>query len=264
MLTMPYLEITTQIGCKVNCIQYCPQELIVAKHSKMKKLSCDNFDHFISTVPKDVTISFAGFCEPFLNQECTDMMILAHESGYRVQVYSTLVGLTLDDAKRVIDIPFEYFVLHLPDADGKATIPITDEYLKVLGLILSNVRHLSFMNMGAEFTTCDVENIARGKVGKKMSSRVTCVSLKIPNYTVLPNGDVHFCCVTRGLTEKIGSLMSETYPELISKFKENSLRLQTDPDSICHRCGNASNYYKSKLHDIKCRVFGKNPILGTI
>jgi radical SAM protein with 4Fe4S-binding SPASM domain len=244
---IPFLEITTRIGCKVNCIKYCPQELIVANHKTDCNLTFGTFRHLLSTVPSSVTIQFAGFCEPFLNPDCSDMILWAYAKGHPVQIYSTLVGLTIEDADRILDIPFEHFELHLPDAEGNATIPITKEYLEVLGMVLSRVHNLSFMNMGGEFTSSGVERLARGTSTIQKYGRVTCRDLRTPNYTMMPNGEVYFCCATRGVAEKVGSLYENTYQELVDKFPQQSRRLQKDERSLCHRCASSEPWLKREL-----------------
>ena len=160
-------EITTQIGCPVRCTKYCPQELIISQYIGERHLTLETFKRFISTVPMEVNIHFAGFCEPFVNQECTDMILWAHGQGHKVVVASTLVGLTPDDANRIVRIPFDRFILHLPDAYKNAHIQTTPEYLTTLGIILSNVVNISYMNMGADFVSNNRENVARGTAEEK-------------------------------------------------------------------------------------------------
>jgi hypothetical protein len=58
-------EITTQNGCSVQCLKYCPQELITSRYKGKRHLSLEVFKQFISTVPSSVQITFAGFVELF-------------------------------------------------------------------------------------------------------------------------------------------------------------------------------------------------------
>jgi hypothetical protein len=252
------LEITTQIGCSVNCLKYCPQELITSRYKGERHLSLEAFKQFINDVPPEVIIRFCGFAEPFLNQECPDMIIWAHNKGHEIIIYSTLVGLTPVDADRILYIPFKEFVLHLPDAEGNAHIPITQDYLTVLGKVLTSVHNISFMNMGPALITNNCENMARGLVTKRKSGRVYCSFHNTINYSALPNGDVFFCCVTRGLSEKIGSLYENTHTELASPemFAAESYRMQTDPNSLCHICTFAYPYWFTYLERAKSFLLG--------
>jgi len=65
-------EITSQIGCSVQCLKYCPQELIIFRYKGQRHLSLDVFKQFISTVPSSVQITFAGFVEPFVAIDALD------------------------------------------------------------------------------------------------------------------------------------------------------------------------------------------------
>ena len=65
-------EITTQIGCSVQCLKYCPQELITSRYKGKRHLSLEVFKQFISTVRSSVRITFAGFVEPFVAIDALD------------------------------------------------------------------------------------------------------------------------------------------------------------------------------------------------
>jgi hypothetical protein len=255
MTPQPYLEITTQIGCSVNCIRYCPQELIVKKLGGMKPLTLAAFKELISTVPTDIIIDFSGLSEVFQNPECPDMILYAHEKGHKITISSTLVGLSLENAVKICEIPIEQFVLHLPDAKGNANIPITQNYKEVLPYILTHVENILVMNMGGFFETCHIEDFARGKITKFKKGRVMCPHLEVPGYQLMPNGDVIFCCGLRGLRGKIGSLYDNTYSELAAKHEKLSLTFQKQPESFCHKCPYSYNYHLHKIVGWKERFF---------
>jgi hypothetical protein len=268
MVQQSTFDITTQIGCSVNCLKYCPQEIIISRYKGERHLSLDAFKQFISTVPKNTIIEFSGFAEPFLNQECPDMILWAHKKGHEIIIYSTLVGLTPSEADRILHIPFKEFVLHLPDAEGNANIPNTVRYRTVLGEVLTRVHNISFMNMGYGFTTVHCEDMARGINLKRRTGRVYCPFFMngATNYQVLPNGDVFFCCMTRGLAGKVGSLYENTYEELIEsqRYEKQVMELQTDPMSICHICSRVHPYWFSRIEKIKSYLFGDEDRLITI
>ncbi len=259
---MNYLDITTQIGCRVNCTRYCPQELIAAKHPGVQPLTLEAFKYFIKDVPEEIQILFAGQSEPFQNQECTDMIRWAQQQGHSIQVNSTLVGLSVSDAKRLIQVPIDRFLLHLPDAFGISKIPVTEEYLEVLGIVLTGIPNLSFMNMGGFFVSCGVEDMHRdpGKC-KKRAGGLWCEFLESPNYSVTPDGNVYFCCRMRGISGKVGSLYENTYPELVAKFPEESRKIRK---THCCICTNAKSIWKQRAIEIKCRVLGTDPIFPQV
>jgi radical SAM protein with 4Fe4S-binding SPASM domain len=230
------LEFTMQIGCRVNCKKYCPQELIVGNYSGTKNLTLENFKKMLRTVPPTLTINFSGFCEPFLNPETPLMMMYAHNRGHPIDVYTTLVGLEIGDALMIADIPFNYFKLHLPDSYGNANIPTDVEYFSVLDIILHRVANIAFMSMNGLFQSNCAEERVRGNAVVVKPGKVTCDRLDEPNFVVQPNGEVYFCCMTRGLSNRIGNLLDETYMDIERRHPSFAREMRNSPDSICHRC----------------------------
>jgi hypothetical protein len=251
---LEHAEFTTQIGCSVACLKYCPQEVIVKQYKGPRTLSFDSFKQFIRTIPNDIPITFAGVSEPFQNPDCVNMILYAHNHGYKINVFSTLVGLSYPGAVKICDVPFNWFELHLPDACGNAHIPIQQEYKDCLTYVLTHVKNIKLMNMGGLFESNKVEDMIRGNAKRRCSGKVTCSLLRYPNYQIHPNGDVFFCCMTRGVNNKVGSLLENTYPELIEKFPAISKGLSEDSDSICHYCVNAKPYWKYLIKEIEMKV----------
>lgn len=52
-------------------------------------------------------------------------------------LYTTLIGLTKKKLMKIISMPFKQVVLHVADKDGYANIPVTDEYLELLEIIIN-------------------------------------------------------------------------------------------------------------------------------
>jgi hypothetical protein len=110
------------------------------------------------------------------------------------------------------------------------------------------------MNMGFGFVSCHCEDIARGKITIRKHGWICCPFQEHSNYQVVPNGDVFFCCMTRALSEKVGSLNDTIYPDyskLIKQFPKESLRMQHDPTSLCHICEYSVPYWKYQFIKIK-------------
>ena len=145
-------EITTIIpdnGCVVNCV-FCPQGVLKNAYKGERILSLDKFKKALDKVPKEISLSFAGFSEPWLNKECTNMLLYAHETGYNITVFTTGIGMTVEDIDKIKHIPFSYrptsfvteeeryfkwdggFILHIPDKENYAKHPITEKYIKLL------------------------------------------------------------------------------------------------------------------------------------
>ena len=156
---MVLMEINTVIACSVKC-DFCPQDLLIKEYSSINNktdinygspelMTFETFKTCLLKIPKSVPISFSGYAEPFLNPECSKMLVYAFNSGYIVEVFSTLVGLTLKDIDEIKHIPFRVFHIHLPDEEMYAKIAVNSNYLEVFEhLLSSNINHLSAMTMG--------------------------------------------------------------------------------------------------------------------
>ena len=62
---MPVLEITSRMGCSIDCT-YCPQKLLLKEYFKDNEerevfLSLETFEKCVSNTPKDCVITFSGF-----------------------------------------------------------------------------------------------------------------------------------------------------------------------------------------------------------
>jgi hypothetical protein len=123
----PNIEITTYIGCPLMC-NYCPQDALLAgykgdNHKGKKVMELDSFKSMLAKIPKEVQILFSGYVEPWTNPACTDMVVHTLEQGYRVSIFTTLQGMTEDDADRTLDIirkrynQMNIINIHLPDKD---------------------------------------------------------------------------------------------------------------------------------------------------
>lgn len=248
----PTLEFTTSIpkkGCVIDCV-FCPQRTLVSKYSDKQKLSLDNFKVIIDKIPKEIRISFAGFTEPWLNQECTDMVLYAHEQGHSIAVFTTGIGMSIEDMQKIKHIPFSLgpnsgFVLHLPDRENKAKHPITKKYIELLNYIKDisqEIVNFRTMAMGPIhddivdiFPTAPIYEMwsrAGNLIGEailkpelnnfnfskitRIEPNVTCFCVeRLYHNVVLPNGDVSLCCMDYGLEYIIGNILMQEYEDLL-------------------------------------------------
>lgn len=237
------MEITTVVGCKINCT-FCPQKSFLTEYSSPKrKLTLDDFKFALSKMPNEVIIIFAGFSEPFLNADCTKMILHAHQKGHPICIFTTAVGMTLEDVALIKDIPFSPFphggfTIHLPDQRRLAKINITEEYLQVLqALKEANMPNFFTMTMGPIHP--DVEHIFPSSTVVKptMNSRAgnlekegvneqyTTVSYDGPvicgrdeyiyNNVMLPNGDVVLCCQDYHMDHILGNIYEQSFAEIL-------------------------------------------------
>ena len=256
------LEVTTRIGCKVDCRKYCPQEVILKKYTGLREMQLATFKRYIKTVPEHVLIIFAGVSEPFQNKECTDMILHAHNKGHRISLFTTLYGLSMEDAGRVLTVPFHNVVIHMPDEYGIAKIPVNEEYLQVLGMFLRRCRHRSFMDMGHTFSTNHSEDAIRGKGMWNKKGRLGCYRFEIPNPYLMPNGDMTFCCMTRGIRDKIGNIDEQPYSEIVKNFYARVEHMATAPDSLCRQCISSRPWWFRKFEKWRDEEVGGKPMIA--
>ncbi|HDQ04635.1 MAG TPA: hypothetical protein ENN23_08775 [Deltaproteobacteria bacterium] len=262
---MATLEITTRIGCKNNC-SYCPQDALVKAYkarSNVFEMSVDLFKRCIDKVPTSVRIDFSGMAEPWLNSECTKMVLYAHNKGFDLAVYTTLVGMELLDIELIRNIPFRIFEVHLPDSDSMTNIKVNDAYLEKLKKVgESGISGLAYMTIGK------LHPIVKGVVGdivsehgvidragnlsdfhgivhqKRLTGLIRCKSCgnALNHNVLLPNGDVILCCMDYGMGHVLGNLATMDYGDLFASDDHRLLQKHLDDDSldiICRYCHNA-------------------------
>ena len=241
---MPTLEITTKIGCRNNCT-YCPQDLLIAafalnkdrgylayaKERSVFQMSFDVFRRCIDKVPTGVDIHFTGMCEPWLNPSCTRMLLYAHETGHRIAVSTTLMGVDASDIMQFAPIPFKYFWIHLPSAEGMERIPVNNGYLDLLESVANSAiavqyhfhgrrvhpavkpivgksRRILLSTRGGNLAVKNIFSPENRNPGK-----ITCARNLRCN-VLLPSGDVLLCCNDYGMQHILGNLLSVEYSAL--------------------------------------------------
>ena len=108
-----YIEITTVSKCAVDCT-FFPQQAYRSSYHGCEHLSLENFIKALSRVPKDFDIHFSAFAEPFLNPHCMDMIEYACSEGFKVFLFSTFVGLRINEVERLKKCNLT-LILYLPD-----------------------------------------------------------------------------------------------------------------------------------------------------
>lgn len=256
---MSSIEITTTIGCRINCA-YCPQDKInkaYAARGSVFQMGLDVFKACIDKIPPSVVIYFSGMCEPWLNPECTKMLLYAHETGHRIGVFTSLVGMGLSDISLLEPIPFTVFCVHLPSDKGREGIKIDKNYLEVLeklakskispsyvvfnGAPKQDVKALLRNKIVARLKVCsrgrniEMESMA---LPKRRRGAIGC-ALNLRGNMLLPNGDVILCCVDYGMKHVLGNLLTSDYDSLFRG--EEFLRIKRglrdeSEDILCRYC----------------------------
>lgn len=253
------LEITTRIGCQNMC-RFCPQNLLINEYSKREGelfMSFKTFKTCIDKVPKSVRIDFSGMAEPWLNKNCTRMLLYAHKQGFKnIAVFTTGVGMNLSDLRKISHVPFSVFYVHLADSKGNSKIKITQKYLTLLKEIKRlDIKNKRFMAMGKLHPKLKslfgnlvepVKMISRAgnlnfinKINKSGSIKC-CWPEGLKHNGLLPNGDVLLCSMDYGITRPIGNLLRNKYEDLFkSKEFKNIVQIlkgRINEDIICRHC----------------------------
>ncbi|MDB5406646.1 MAG: radical protein [Rhodospirillales bacterium] len=268
---MPTLEITTMIGCPLMCT-FCPQTGLNSAYEKdksgsdraQKYLSLGNFKLMLDKVPKHLRIDFSGMAEPWANPQCTEMLRYTLESGFTVAVYTTLYGITEDDADIVVGLlekhsrQIDVLCLHLPDANGnmrgwkpsqewenvfckfrrleseKRIARIEIMTMDGSGRVHEALAHLNIKIGGwigqTRAGSLDVaKQEIKGKVSyletPQHSAALSCAMTPFYDHNVLlPNGDVALCCMDYDLKHVIGNLLAQDYHDLFKGEQMHDLR----------------------------------------
>lgn len=250
---MARLEITTHIGCPIDCVD-CPQGLLRSKYVGKRTMDFADYRKAIDKVPSDVRIDFSGMCEPFCNPECTNMILYAARKGHPLALYTTLQGSGYSDYEALKDIKFEVVTIHLPDGEKRSHFLFTEKYLKVLGLWDPNYYSchgeidqkvkpyikdkvvIRFMHDRAGNVEC------RPHMSLDVDKKLYCITSGdlMDHNVLLPNGDVLMCCMDYGMTGVFGNLFEQSYEEVISSDAARNMRATlSEGESICRHCSNA-------------------------
>ncbi len=267
----PKLEITPKIGCSVRC-KYCPQDVLYHNYfngnaSRCSEIPLDDFKTCISHMPRETIISFAGFVEPFLHPQAVEMILYAADTGRKVELFTTLVGLDAEKFNRIKDVPFSSVVLHMPDQEGYANIPITDQYKEVLELMLETKKEngLPFI----DFANCQSVpsrqflDLAQGRVkivdiqmqdragnledetllcSRNKSGALFCEkSLQQIHWVLLPDSTVVLCCNDFGMKHILGNLQHNSFEEIRKgenylNVRRMMMELLENNDVLCRSC----------------------------
>lgn len=234
-----FIEISTSIPCVLNC-HYCPQNVLKESYkSDIKNLSLKNFIVAINKLPPNSVITWSAFNEPFQNGETVEMILYGYERGHCVQVNTTLVGLNIEKYKRIKELPFGHFGIHLPDSKGKTVVPMTNQYIKLLEYIVTNPPQ----NVNYSFHEGDIHPaiqhliygghklIIHNRSGLLNEGRkdfhpnvVKCgQQFQFTNpgggCVLLPNGDCVTCCQSFNMEEYLGNLFIESWDEIKKNIK---------------------------------------------
>ncbi len=275
----PFIAITTRVGCKNQC-NFCPQDTFVHAYKKrilQPRSSTDSqtgdfllrlktFKRFLLGIPLDFTINFAGFSEPWLAPDCTDMLLAAHARGHRIRALTTLVGMKPSHVLKLSEVPFDLFSIHIADKKPTTQISMDKTMIDTLRAVEKHgfsqlefhnhigAPHPDFVNIFGNFEIRTFPIVDRaGNLAlegkrpepKRLSGKIRCGfnphSTELYNNILLPNGDIVLCCEDYGLKHVLGNLNTCDLLSLYNRKPYQTIKKGLDDESIdlicryCHR-----------------------------
>ena len=261
------IEITTKIGCPVAC-SYCPQDKTTAAYKGERMMSMDTFHKCLDKILISVNVQgnvyprleFSGFCEPFSNPNCADMVVAGYNKGFtNITLYTTLRGAKMEDLEKIKHIPFAFFSLHLPDTQGMIQVKVDENYLKMFKFCMDNMKDVCFFAYGdikpevwEIIKDYDVSkifwntiihsragNVESVKTRERLSGHIQCSAsqgMALNHNILLPNGDVSICCMDFGLKMIVGNLLTDSYEDLFRSEGHNKVVAGMYVDSMNSMC----------------------------
>ncbi len=205
-------------------------------------------------------ISFAGYSEPWLNPDCTEMVEHAYMRGHGVRIFTTLVGMSRRDLGRLQALRLRAFVVHVFD-DGVYMNSrfVSGKYLDLIRqLVDSDIPSIRFVELGklhpdiagiipagALYHTLPLSSRG-GSVDpkiveprKSVVGALACAEERQYRNVLLPNGDVTLCCMDFERRHVLGNLLHDEYNDLFEGlvFRDIQDRMQgMDGFLLCRMC----------------------------
>lgn len=228
---------------------FCPQDTLAHAYSGPKLMTRETFDAVLHNAGKVDVYSFAGFAEPYLHPQCSEMILRCADRA-PVKLYTTGVGMTPADVEAVRG-RLQFVVVHLPDAAGHMKYTPTPAYLKTLDALKRSGMDVRWMSMGdAHSGVLPITGPIPGAMMQNRAGNVTHMvqlakrgPLKCrpaPNLdhpVVLPSGEVVACCQDYSLRHVLGNLSEQTWAQVYAgeAFQE-LVAAMADGDCLCRGC----------------------------
>ena len=271
----PIIEVTTCIGCKINC-KFCPQKLLLKKYyevDKMRKstMETEDFQVYLKHSSGISDFVFAGMSEPFLNKDCIKLLKMACADGRRVSIYTTLVGADDNDIDEMLELPLQLVVLHVADKYGYAQIPLSKKYYDMVEKVLAAKKKDGklFVDSVCAQAEADkrIEELCKGKyeiltslhdragnlddntlssrAKKLVNEKIYCSSFgkELNTQVLLPDGTLVLCSSDYGLQHRLGNLLLHEYDEIRNgeemKRVFKGMNGDASVDVLCRNCFSA-------------------------
>jgi radical SAM protein with 4Fe4S-binding SPASM domain len=246
------IEFTLSVSNCLSC-HFCPQDKLAgAYNSDVKKMTLSDFITIVHKLPDDVELDFSGFSEPFLNPLCGQMIFHASQQGRKINLYTTLMGLSESQSDLLKQSKIEYIRIHVPD--NKGLLIKNEPWLRQFNLFLTTKLPFTAMAMGEIDNTLAVILDKRGvkveiptminragnldwlDAGRPISGGVTCAAERYHQNVVLPDGTVAGCCCDYSIEKNLGNLLTESYETISQRAEEWSKDTNPPQSSMCRKC----------------------------
>ena len=231
---------------------YCPQDAYKRAYKRMPgrhSATLDDYKLMLANVAHTTrNIDFSGYTEPLYNPYWFDIFQHTLEQGYAVTLFSTLGNASLDDLDKLSGLALNRIYVHFLDH-------VIQRHKLAFLIERCREHHLDlvfiyFDEDGRELAT-DFQNqvgcerwTAHSRAGlvnigrRYLQGPVSCSEQRHFSNVVLPNGDVHVCCMDFALQYKIGNLLDSPltviqHSDAAVAFRET---MASARDGICNYC----------------------------
>lgn len=215
-------------------------------------MTLDLFKTCIGHMPPGVPLSFAGFAEPFLNNQCIDMIEWAAPDHLIDAVYTTGVGITRRDIDGLKRVRPKAVTLHLADMEGHAKIRCDAVYVATVTEIADSLPKVNVMTMGTlhkalvprfgRIAALPMHSRAGNVPGMAVLTKrgpLKCSAAPELDHPVLiPDGNLILCCMDYGLRHPMGNLHEKTWDEIRAGRPLADMRrsMVSGDDTLCRTC----------------------------
>jgi hypothetical protein len=245
------LELSVAIGCPVAC-PYCPVGKVVRAYGGPNMMSMDVFAAALANIPDDAQLSFAGFAEPFLNRDLSELMHHAYAAAHPFQVLTTGRGMTDDDVVSLLALQPYNLCLHAPDHGHAMTVTTDAAYVARVKRLAEGVGSFNVVCHGVLrdelkwlapwMKQTSLQNRAGNVAGMKEHTATGPIQCRpapaLDHPVMLPTGEVVLCCQDWSLRHPLGNLAKQTWDELTAGDPMARLRaaMAGNGDCLCRAC----------------------------
>jgi radical SAM protein with 4Fe4S-binding SPASM domain len=257
-----HLEFTLTHACPVRCA-YCPQDEFIGAYRSLvgpRSTAVNDFKHMLQNVNHTTdNIDFSGYTDSVRNPNWYEIFLHTLEEGYTLTLYSTFWKMTLHDVDRLTELPeFEMVVHTLPDMKYARLYShlykqAVSRRHKITFIYFTNEeeRVLAEIGRGVDAEQWQAHSRAgKLEVGRTyLDGPVDCAEERYRSNVVLPNGDVHICCMDFALEHKVGNLLNQTLREIQASPRVQGFidRMRGAAPSMCNSCIYAVPHEPSRM-----------------